>query len=72
MHKILTVRDIARLVDRNNSVVSRWRRAKTLNFPAPDTETLGGSPLWKPETIRAWLAERRPELETVFTQNLTR
>lgn len=70
METVLTTRDIARLVGRNASVVSRWRRAKTLEFPDPEVETLTGSPLWWPDTIRDWLSRVKPGLEKTFVETL--
>lgn len=70
--RVLTLRDIAGLIGRDHSVVSRYRRAPSLGFPAPDFETLSGSPLWRPDTVHEWVRSRKPELEKVFIEGLTR
>lgn len=54
--------DIARVYGRTHSVVHRWIKDPRLDFPQPDFITPAGKPTWRPDTVRAWAAARKPVL----------
>jgi transposase len=60
---ILNSSDVAKILGVGASTLSNWRargRAEN-NLPDPDYVTTGGAPLWDPETVEAWIAERNAE-----------
>lgn len=55
--------DIANVYGRTHSVVYRWIKDPRLDFPQPDFMTPSGKATWLPNTVRAWVAARKPILE---------
>lgn len=51
-------REIAERAGTTPALVDAWRR-RHADFPAPEW-TVSGTPIWRWETVAAWLAKPRP------------
>jgi hypothetical protein len=59
IERLVTSADIARMLGVGNSAVANWRKRGARDIPAPDfTAGKDNSPLWRRETIEAWLTRQ--------------